>query len=173
MKKTMVSSVVFVSFLAVPLMVMVMAQMPTPPKPLDTPMTRWMLGEWEGWMNSPMGKSQEWMACRMGLNNQFMMIEGSSKAGAMEYHGIGAVTVDPNTGLNVGYWIDNFRGMFDGKGKEEGNKLVMDWTGNMGKSTRITEKVGPDKMKITVEMPGADGKIVTVSGEMTRIKKTK
>jgi hypothetical protein len=63
--------------------------------------------------------------------------------------------------------------MFEGKGKEEGNKVVMEWSGNMGKSTRIMEKVGPDKMKITVEMPGADGKMTTVSGEMTRIKKTK
>jgi hypothetical protein len=101
-----------------------------------------------------------------------MIIEGSSKAGTMNYQGIGAVTVDPNTGNSVGYWIDNFRGMFEGKGKEEGNKVVMEWSGNMGKSKRITEKVGPDKMKITVEMPGADGKMMTVSGEMTRVKKT-
>ena len=42
----------------------------------------------------------------------------------------------------------------------------------MGKSTRITEKLGPDKMKITVEMPGEDGKMMTVTGEMTRVKKT-
>ncbi|NIM17421.1 MAG: DUF1579 domain-containing protein [Candidatus Aminicenantes bacterium] len=169
MKKTMVSLVVLVSFLAVSLM----AQMPTPPKPLDTPIIRWMLGEWEGWMNSPMGKSQEWMACSMGLNDQFMLIEGSSKAGTIKYHGMGAVTVDPKTGDSVGYWIDNYRGMFEGKGKEEGNKVVMEWSGNMGKSTRIMEKIGPDKMKITVKMPGPDGKIVAVSGEMTRIKKTK
>jgi hypothetical protein len=168
MKKTMLSLAILVSFLAVPMM----AQMSAPPKPLDTPMTKWMLGEWEGWMNSPMGKSQEWLVFSMGLNDQFMMMEGSSEAGPMKYHGIGAVTVDPKTGASVGYWIDNFRGMFEGKGKEEGNKSIMEWSGNMGKSTRIIEKLGPDKMKITVEMPGADGKMTTVTGEMTRKKKT-
>lgn len=168
MKKTMVSLAFLISFLVVALV----GQMPSPPKPLDTPMIKWMLGEWEGWMNSPMGKSQEWMACSMGLNDQFMLIEGSTKTGAMNYHGMGAVTVDPKTGDTVGYWIDNFRGMFEGKGKEEGNKVVMEWSGNMGKSTRIMEKVGPDKMKITVEMSGADGKMMTVTGEMTRKKKT-
>jgi hypothetical protein len=168
MKKTMVSLAFLISFLAVALV----GQMPSPPKPLDTPMTKWMLGEWEGYMNSPMGKSQEWMACSMGLNDQFMLIEGSTKTGTMNYHGMGALTVDPKTGDTVGYWIDNFRGMFEGNGKEEGNKVVMEWSGNKGKSTRIMEKVGPDKMKITEEMHGANGKMMTMSGELTRIKKT-
>ena len=167
MKKTMMSIVILMTFLVLPLT----AQMPEMPKPLDTPMTKWMIGKWQGFMNSPMGKSQEFMECRMGLNDQFMMMEGASKAGPMNYKGVGAVTVDPKTGNSVGYWIDNFRGMYEGKGKEEGNKITMEWIGKMGKSTRIMEKIGPDKMKITVEMPGPDGKMATVTGEMTRIKK--
>ncbi len=167
MKKIVLITIVLVSFLVAPLA----AQAPTPPKPLDVPFMKWMIGEWEGSMDGPRGKTQDSMAFRMGLNGQFMMMEAESVSQMGKYKGVGAVTVDPKTGHHVAYWIDNFRGRYEGKGKQEGNKSIMEWTGTMGKSTRITEKVSADKMKVTVKRPGPDGKMATFIGEFTRKKK--
>lgn len=167
MKKSYLILVVMIGFIAAPLA----AQVPTPPKPLESPMMKWMVGEWEGTFESPMGKSQEWMACSMGLNDQFLLMEGASTVQAGKYKGMGALTIDPKTGGTHGYWIDNFRGRYEGKGKEEGNKIIMEWTGTMGTSTRTIEKVNEDKMKVSVTMPGPDGKPATYTGELTRKKK--
>ena len=34
-----------------------------PPKPLADDLCAWMVGEWEGWTTSPMGKSKETDRC--------------------------------------------------------------------------------------------------------------
>lgn len=159
-------AVVMISILLLP----VAAQMFQSPKPLDTPMSKWLAGQWQGMINGPFGEVEEWMAVTFGLENQFLLMQGKSKSSAMEYKGMGAMTVDPKTGNFVGVWIDNFRGMYKGSGKEEGNKITMEWAGPQGKSTRIIEKLSQDKMKVSVKMPGPDGKITTFSGELSRVK---
>lgn len=145
----------------------------TPPKPLDNAMMKYLVGEWEGSMESPMGTSAEFLRYWIGLDGQFLFMEGASKAGNMKYSGIGAMTISPNTGNVMGYWIDNFRGMYHGDGKIEGNKCAMEWTGTMGRSKRIIEKIDENKLSITVIMDGPDGREQSLKGEMTRKKTDK
>jgi hypothetical protein len=146
-----------------------MTPMPEPPKPLGDDWN-WMVGEWEGWSESPMGKSKEWEKAEFGLDKQFLLIKGTSEMEGMTYKGIGALTVNPETEELVGYWIDNYRCVYEGKGKQEGNKSIMKWVGPMGESTRIQEKVDNNKYILTVKATGPDGKEMESKAVMIRKK---
>jgi hypothetical protein len=141
-----------------------------PPQPLDKDWAIWMVGEWEGHSESPMGKAVEWEKVELGLNGQFLFMQATSKAEGMDYEGIGVLTVDPKTGEYVGYWVDNFRGMYQGKGKLEGDKLMMMWKGTQGKSKRITQKVDDNKYIVKVKAESPDGKKMEAKTVMTRKK---
>ena len=102
------------------------------PKPLADDLFTWMVGEWEGWSTSPMGKSQDWQKIEWSLDNQFvtthytakhtevnqeemkkwsesmkMSKEDMDKMKDMVYKGMGPMTINPQTGEIVGYWFDN------------------------------------------------------------------
>ena len=144
-----------------------MAQM-TPPQALSDEWSKWMIGEWEGWSESPMGKSKDWMKCEFGLDGQFVMMQitGTMDNG-LTYKGMGAQTVTP-AGEMVGYWIDNWRGMYEGKGKPEGNKITMVWESPMGKAERTMEKVSADKFTVLEKFSMPDGQMMESKSEMTR-----
>lgn len=139
-----------------------------PPPGLSDEWTKWMVGEWEGTSMSPMGTSKDWVKCELGLDGQFVMMQAT---GTMEdgttYKGMGAQTLTP-TGEIVGYWIDNWRGMYEGKGKVEGDKFTMVWEGQMGKAERTIVKVGDDKLTIAEKFTMPDGNMMESSGEMSR-----
>ena len=145
-------------------------EMPAPPQPLDNAFLNWMVGEWEGWTKSQMGQSKDWMKCEMGLNGQFLMMDYSSDmGGAGDFHGMGAITL--KDGALKGYWIDVMRTMSQGSGTLEGDsKSTMQWTDAMGSHTRITEKLGEDKMRVTIKVTGPDGKPMEAMSEITRKK---
>ena len=140
---------------------------PPPPKPLGEEWD-WMIGEWEGYAESPMGKSKEYEIVQFTLDRQFLFIQATSEYNGMTYKGGGVTTVDPETGGLVGYWFDNWRGIYMGKGELEDNKSTMTWEGPMGKSTRITEKVSNDEYTLTVKMTGPDGKEMESKAVMKR-----
>ncbi len=141
-----------------------------PPPPLADAWTKWIVGEWQGWSESPMGRSEDHMECELGLDGQFQFIEVTSKSDQGKYHGLGAVTM---VGEEVrGYWIDSWRSMSEGMGKIEGNVMTMVWTDESGKYTRITERAGDDKMKVTFKMEQSDGKSWEGRAEMSRVKQT-
>lgn len=177
MKKTVLVVLCFFIFLSLPVLAQEqeakkseteMAAM-APPQPLDDNWSKWMVGEWEGWSESAMGKSKVWMKCEFGLDGQFVMMEitGTMENG-MTYKGMGAQTVNPATGEMVGYWIDNWRGMYEGKGKPEGNTLTMIWESPMGKAERTLVKVSDDKFTVTEKFTMPDGSMMESKSEMTR-----
>jgi hypothetical protein len=166
-----------------------------PPTALTDDMCAWMIGEWEGWTDSPMGKSQEWDKYEWGLDSQFVIMTTTSKATemteeqkakAMEtygmskedvekmmqmtYKGMGPLTINPATGEYMGYWFDNWRGVYKGTGNRDGDKVTMTWEGPMGKETRTTEKVGDDKMVISIESTDMKGNVTKATTELTRKK---
>lgn len=170
----------------------------TPPKPIDDELCTWMIGEWEGWTTSPMGKSQDWQKVEWGLDNQFVMMsytakmteaneeamksmakamgmsdEAMAQMKDMVYKGMGPLTIDPMTGEYVGYWFDNWRGMYKGTGKREGNKITMKWEGPMGTSMRTIERAGEDKLIVTFEEKMPNGEMVKGRSELTRKKMVK
>jgi hypothetical protein len=201
MRKILVSLLAILAFVALPLFAqekeMAKEATPsmTPPQPLADDFFKWMVGEWEGWSTSPMGKSQDWQMIEWGLDNQFVMThykaktsevnEEAMKAWAeamkmskedmdkmkdMVYKGMGPMTINPMTGEIVGYWFDNWRGTYKGTGKREGNKITMHWEGTMGTSERTIEKVSDDKMVMTYKEPDPSGNVMEGRTEMTRKK---
>lgn len=167
-----------------------------PPAPLNDDFTQWMVGEWEGWTESPMGKTKDWQKVEKGLDDQFVIIDykgtmssmtpeqveraaammNMSKADAEKmmknwtYKGHGMITLDPTSNEFVAYWFDSWRGMYRGTGKREGNKVTFIWEGPMGTSERTTEKVGADKMVETFKEKGPDGSTMEGRSEWTRKK---
>jgi hypothetical protein len=142
------------------------AQM-APPPPLNDEFINWMVGEWEGWTESPMGKSTDWQKNFLSLDGQFMLIDYKSEGAGGSYHGMGAITLS-QSGEVLGYWIDNMRTMSEGKGTREGNVVTMEWQDQNGKMTRIMEKVSADKFTESVSWPGPDGTMMQAKCEMTR-----
>jgi len=145
---------------------------PPPPKPLGSEWD-WMIGEWEGWTESPMGKSKEWEKIEYTLDRQFLMIQALSEQDGKTYKGGGMLTVDLINGGLTGFWFDNQRAIFKGEGKREGDKIIMDWSGPLGESTRITEKISDDEYTVVTRMTGPDKKKIEMKTVMKRIKKEK
>ena len=143
----------------------------TAPAPLNDDLMDWMIGEWKGKMVSPMGETEEWFKYEYTLENQFLMMSATSKMGAdWDYKGNGAITFKPESKEVMGYWIDNMRGMYKGKGEREGDMVKMTWYGPQGNATRITKKLGNDKLMIISQSKDADGNTIEGKGEFTRIK---
>lgn len=170
----------------------------TPPKPLSSDWYNWMVGEWEGWTESPMGKTKDWMKIEWALDKQYLTIhykgetvepneeamkgwqeqmnmsdEDMKKMMEMPYKGMGVVTKDPKTGDGIGYWFDNWRSVSKGRGKMEGdNKGTMVWESAMGTETRTTERVGENKMVVNFKSSGPMGDWEGKS-ELTRVMSMK
>lgn len=170
----------------------------SPPKSLDDDLCTWMVGEWEGFSTSPMGKTKDWQKVEWGLDHQFVVMNYSGspvemtdeqKKKAMEtygiskeeveqmmkmaYKGMGPLTINPATGAYVGYWFDNWRGMYKGSGKREGNKLTMTWEGPMGTEVRTTEKLADDTMVVTFKSTDPKGNVSEGRTELKRKKMSK
>jgi hypothetical protein len=166
-----------------------------PPSALADDMCNWLIGEWEGWTTSAMGKSKESDKFEWGLDNQFVIMHATSKTAEMteeqkkkameaygmskedlekmmemKYKGVGPITIDPATGEFIGYWFDNWRGIYKGAGKREGNKITMTWEGQMGTETRTTEKVDENTMVISIKSTDPKGKVMEAKTELTRMK---
>lgn len=155
----------------------------TPPKSLQSKWNDWMVGEWEGYTESPMGKSKDWMKVQYTLDNQYVKIHVKSKSVEMDeeamkgwqeqmnlsdeqmeammektYEGMGLTTLDPKTGKEVGWWFDNWRSHSTGTGEMVSeNKASMRWEGTMGVETRTIEKIGENKMVMTIVSSGPMG----------------
>lgn len=142
-----------------------------PPEPLNDEWSNWMVGEWEGWSESPMGKSEDRLVVEKGLGGQFLLMRVQSKMGEMDWTGMGCMTVDPKSGELRGYWIDSMRGMYEGTGKLEGDMETTTWKGSMGKAVRTVTKVSADKFVVSEKFSMPDGSMVEGKGEMTRVKK--
>jgi hypothetical protein len=166
-----------------------------PPKPLEDDFYKWMIGDWEGWTSSPMGKAQEWQKIEWGLDNQFVVVHNTSKWTEMNqefmnamaeatkmskadidkmknmvYKGMGVFTLDPMSSDFNGYWFDNWRGVSKGLGKRDGDTVTMAWESPMGTETRTIEKISDDKMVMTFKVKDPTGKEVEGRTELTRKK---
>jgi hypothetical protein len=155
-----------------------------------------MIGEWEGTTESNMGTSTTWQKCEWGLGKQYVIVHMTNRTTKMNpemvkmqaeqmkmsekevekmmtsstYDGMGIFSLDARTGEYVGYWFDNWRGAYTGKGNLEGEKVVMAWDGTMGKSVRTMSFEGKEKMIETFseEMGGMKMEGITT---LTRKKK--
>lgn len=139
-----------------------------PPPALDDDLCKWLVGEWEGWSEGPKGKHSEWEKIEMGLNGQVLLREAVSKTNDGEYAGMGGMTINAESGEFMGYWMDNHRGMYQGKGKREGDKLTMEWQGYQGTYTNVLEKVDENTYTATWSFTDAGGNTMEGKSEMKR-----
>jgi hypothetical protein len=148
------------------------SQVYKPPPPLKDKFIKWMVGEWRGITESPMGASNDWMKCELGLGGQFLLINQKSEFENRSVStGMGALTINQE-GEVVGIWIDSWRTISHGKGKHEGDVSTMEWTTpGMGTQTRIMEKIGENNFRTLITMKGKDGKEMQAFSEMRRVKK--
>lgn len=176
MKKLYVISIALVVCLAVPLMAQEkemakkdMPEMPAPPDPIDDEFINWLIGEWTGWSEGPMGKAEVSVNCSKAFGDQFMLVEYKSKSAMGDFTGGGVYTTNDEGGIEA-FWVDSMREMAKGKGKRDGDVMTMNWEGKMGKGTRVTTKVSDDKYVVTSKFEMPDGTVMEGKEEMTRVK---
>jgi len=170
MKKSMTN---FMALVLMGLTLPLFAQ--APPPPLQEDLYNWMAGEWEGTTESTMGKAVDEMKVDWDLEHQFLDFHYKQKldegTAARVYKSRGMMTVHPQTKEYLSYWFGSFRDISTGKGTRAGNKITMTWEGGAGPQTRTIEKAADDKLVITFNGVGLDGK--EMSGTTTLRRKAK
>jgi hypothetical protein len=163
-----------------------------PPGPLEDDFCKWMIGKWEGATESSMGKFNDEMEVDFDLEHQFVNMHYKSKIAEtdpakleamakatgmtkeqvqMPYKGVGYMTMNPQTKEYIGYWFGSRRDISVGKGKREGNKIIMTWEGPMGSEMRTFEKAGEDKLVMNFEGKDSQGNVM--KGTTTLMRKAK
>jgi hypothetical protein len=167
----------------------------SPVNPADDEVWQWMIGNWSGWSESPMGKTQDWIKCEWDLNQQFLVthvksevtepnikllqkmaeernttVDEITRLMSAPYSGKGYATIDRHGEIS-NYWFDSSRRIYDGVEVREGNKVKMIWK-EIGGSVvieRTVEKVAEDKMAGTFKNIFTNGTIIKGRFEATRL----
>jgi len=166
------------------------------PQPLSDDWSKWIVGEWEGSGESDTGQGRGVERIEFALSGQFLICRGEARITEITpeqadylrknmhasdeeierfkrsgYQALQLFTVDQTTGEVIGYLFDSLRCMAKGRGKREGNREIMEWEWATGhKSTRITERVSDDKMRVIQRTPMPDGSVMEEKGESVRRK---
>jgi len=163
--------------------------------PADDEVWQWMIGNWSGWSESPIGKTQDWISCKWDLNQQFLVthvksevtepnhkilrrmaeeryttVDEITKMMLAPYAGKGFATIDPSGEINS-YWFDSLRRIYQGFETREGNKVKVIWkeVGGGIAIERTFEKVAEDKMAGTFKNIFPNGRIMEGRFEATRL----
>lgn len=166
------------------------------PQPLSDAWSNWILGEWEGSGESDTGQGSGVERIEFALHGQFLICRGAATITEITpehadylkrnmhasdeeierfqrtgYQSLQLFTIDPATGEVRGYLFDSLRCMATGRGWREGNREIMEWEWATGhKSTRITEKLSEDRMRVIQRTPMPDGSVMEEHGESVRRK---
>jgi hypothetical protein len=140
----------------------------TPPPPLKDEFMNWMVGEWEGYSKSEMGKSKDKLIYKMDLGGQFLVMHFTAEREGGVMTGMGMIT-HTEDGKYKGYWIDSWRTMSEGKGNRDGDISTMEWSTSQGVFVRKTERVDANTMKVFGLMKGADGSEIHSESEYNRV----
>lgn len=168
------------------------------PKPLADAWSGWLVGEWEDAGASETGAGRGVTHYELGLGGQFIVSHGEAtitdvsaeqvdylkrnmhasdeeiaRFRAQPYRALECVTVDEKTGEVLGFSFDSLRCIGTGRGRREGNREIMEWRWTNGRtSTRITERLGEDRMRIIQRTPMPDGSVLEEKGESRRRSRT-
>jgi hypothetical protein len=161
------------------------------PPPLADDWSKWIVGGWEGSGDSDTGQGRGIERIEFALNGQFLMFRGEATITGISqeqadylkknmhasdeeierfrregYRSLQLFTIDQTTGEVVGYLFDNLRCIATGRGRREGNREIMEWEWATGhKSTRITERLSEDRMRVIQRTPMPDGSVMEEDGE--------
>ena len=168
------------------------------PEPLDDDWSKSLVGEWEGTVESSVGKGKLRAKIELGLNGQFLIMkcesemtqispeqkqylkktlhasdEDIAKYKGSTFRNMEIYTIDPKTGEIIGYLFDSMRCIAKGKGNRQGDEEIMEWewsANGQGTSICITEKVSDNKFIVTQKYTLPDGSIMEDKGQMIRKK---
>lgn len=166
------------------------------PQPLSDDWSRWIVGEWEGAGESDTGQGKGIERIEFALSGQFLICRGEATITEITpehadylrrnmhasdeeierfkrtgYQSLQLFTVDQTTGEIIGYLFDSLRCIATGRGQREGNREIMEWQwANGHKSTRITERLNDDRMRVIQRTPMPDGSVMEEKGESARRK---
>jgi hypothetical protein len=166
------------------------------PLPLDHPWCQWIVGEWTGTGESDAGSGHGTTRVELALNGQFLIFTGEAEVTDISaeqrqvlksqlhasdeeierfknspFRGLEIYTIDQETGEVVGYLFDSLRSMATGRGEWTGDTHTMRWQWATGHtSTRITRKLGDDRLAMVERIAMPDGSTMEESGEMVRKK---
>jgi hypothetical protein len=162
------------------------------PHPLADEWTQWILGEWQGEGEGNAGSGRGKTRFELALGGQFLIARGEAEITGLDpeflkkqmkatdaeierfqrsgYQSLEFYTLDPASGQVIGYLFDNLRCVATGVGHRANGKEIMEWQWRTGhQSTRITERVGRDRIRIVERTPLPDGSVMEDRGEMRRI----
>ena len=162
------------------------------PPPLAGDWTDWIVGEWEGSGEGNAGKGRGTTRFELALGGQFLIGHGQAEITGLDpeylkqhmhatdeeierfrrygYQALEIYTLDPKTGEVIAYLFDSLRCVASGRGRREGDREVVHWEWRTGqKSTRITERVSPNEMRIVERTPNPDGSVMEDKGVMIRV----
>jgi len=122
------------------------------PKPLDDDWFKWLVGQWEGPVESDVGTGKTRMKIEFGLNGQFLIMKSEAEITEItdkqrqylietlhasdeeiekdwnsSFKELYIQTIDPKTGERIAYCFDSMRLYGQGRGRLEGNKEIMEW----------------------------------------------
>jgi hypothetical protein len=169
------------------------------PKPLDDKWSKWLVGEWEGSVESDAGTGKVWTKIDFGLNDQFLIMNTECKiteisdeqrqylkdtlSGSDEdiekyqssiFKELQIHTINPRTGERIGYLFDSMRCIAKGTGRLEGNKQIMEWKwfaqAQGATSVRIIKKISDNKFTINHKYTLPNGSTMEDKVKMTRVK---
>jgi hypothetical protein len=151
------------------------------------------VGEWAGSGESSAGKGRCRVCFELGLGGQFLVARSQAEITELApdylnehmnasdeeiqrfartgYESVEFYTLDQESGHVLGFLFDNLRCIATGRGKRDGFKEVIQWEWRNGyRSTRVTERLTPDRLTILEQTPQPDGTMMQDRVEMTRVK---
>ncbi len=170
------------------------------PKPLDDEWSKWLVGEWEGSVESDVGTAKLWTKIELGLNGQFLIMKSESsqlteatdeqrqylretlhasdeeieRFQSSTFKEMQIHTIDPRTGEVVGYLFDSMRCIAKGRVRRQGNKEIIEWKWSVfaqgATSVRIIEKINDNKFALNHKYILPNGNKMEDKVEMTRKK---
>jgi hypothetical protein len=163
------------------------------PPPLSDEWTAWIVGQWEGEGTGDAGKGRGTVRFEVALAGQFLIARGEAQITGLDpdylkkhmhatddeierfrgsgYHSLEIYSIDQQSGEVIGYLFDSLRCVAMGRGTRQGDRETVEWQWQTGqKSTRITERMGIDRMRVIERTPQADGSVMEDTGWMTRVK---
>lgn len=164
------------------------------PQPIADDWSRWITGSWEGSGQSDSGKGAGAARFELALSGQFLICRGEAKITELDpdylkkhmhasdeeierfrrsgYQSLEVYTIDQETSEVLGFLFDNLRCIAKGRGTREGYREVVQWEWQNGqRSTRITERVSDDRMRVIERTGNPDGSIMEDQGEFVRSPK--
>ncbi len=142
--------------------------------PLDSyDWTRWLVGEWEGWLEQPDGRRvRQTQSFTFDVDSRFLITRLRQEvASGQWYTGTGMFQYDPASETSVGHWFGIVGDRNIGLGRRDGDRWVWEiQRDGRPRVLRIRQRIGNDEYRMTNTSVAADGTRRVTTEVMRRVK---